>query len=88
MYIFHVTNYVNLFCLRRADEAGNMAEQMIGDYLKTKQTGEGGRICNKVSFHCYKGQLSPHHIVGCCHFPPICSTIHKLWVSTKTFMDL
>ena len=44
--------YISLFCLRRADEAGSMAEQMIGDYLKTKQTGEGGRICNKVSSFC------------------------------------
>ncbi|XP_067950080.1 succinate--CoA ligase [ADP-forming] subunit beta, mitochondrial-like [Watersipora subatra] len=31
-----------------AEEAGEMAEQMLGHKLITKQTGEAGRICNKV----------------------------------------
>eukprot|EP00095_Tigriopus_kingsejongensis_P012756 snap_masked-scaffold30_size591359-processed-gene-2.8 protein:Tk12756 transcript:snap_masked-scaffold30_size591359-processed-gene-2.8-mRNA-1 annotation:"succinyl-coa synthetase beta chain" len=30
------------------DEAQVAAEEMLGDYLITKQTGEGGRICNSV----------------------------------------
>ena len=32
----------------RPDEAAELAGQMIGDYLVTKQTGEKGRICNSV----------------------------------------
>lgn len=29
-------------------ECGELASKMIGDYLITRQTGEAGRICNKV----------------------------------------
>lgn len=32
----------------RPEEAAKISGQMIGDYLVTKQTGEAGRICNKV----------------------------------------
>merc|ERR1719342_1336511 len=31
-----------------ADEVGNAAADMIGDFLITKQTGAEGRICNSV----------------------------------------
>lgn len=30
------------------EEAEELAGQMLGDYLITKQTGEKGRICNAV----------------------------------------
>jgi succinyl-CoA synthetase beta subunit len=30
------------------DEAEEVSEKMIGQYLVTKQTGEKGRICNAV----------------------------------------
>lgn len=32
----------------RAEEAGEVAEKMLGHKLVTKQTGEQGRVCNKV----------------------------------------
>lgn len=31
-----------------SDEAGEIADKMLGEYLVTKQTGEEGRICEKV----------------------------------------
>lgn len=31
------------------EEVKDLASQMIGNKLVTKQTGEGGRICNSVS---------------------------------------
>jgi succinyl-CoA synthetase beta subunit len=32
----------------RAEEAESVANNMLGDFLITKQTGEKGRICNAV----------------------------------------
>lgn len=32
----------------RPVEAGELSQQMLGQLLITKQTGEAGRICNKV----------------------------------------
>jgi len=32
----------------RAEEAEHVSNQMLNDYLITKQTGEKGRICNAV----------------------------------------
>lgn len=32
----------------RPEEAEDLAGQMLGDFLITKQTGEKGRICNAV----------------------------------------
>lgn len=34
--------------LCRPQEAADIAGQMLGQYLVTKQTGEKGRICNAV----------------------------------------
>ena len=34
--------------LCRPDEARDLAAQMLGKHLVTKQTGEAGRICNAV----------------------------------------
>lgn len=37
-----------MFYAYRPAEAKDIAGQMIGQYLVTKQTGEKGRICNSV----------------------------------------
>lgn len=54
--IFQISTYIFRLCLLcfilydeiRSDEAGDLADKMIGHKLITKQTGEAGRPCNKV----------------------------------------
>ena len=43
-----ITELVAILYLLSADEAADIASQMIGDMLVTKQTGERGIPCNKV----------------------------------------
>jgi succinyl-CoA synthetase beta subunit len=38
----------SVLLLYSPDEAEEVSEKMIGQYLVTKQTGEKGRICNAV----------------------------------------
>jgi succinyl-CoA synthetase beta subunit len=39
---------LSVLMLYSPDEAEEVSEKMIGQYLVTKQTGEKGRICNAV----------------------------------------
>lgn len=51
MYLFVMTviiNYLSFIYFYRPEEAKSLAAQMLGKLLITKQTGEGGRICNAV----------------------------------------
>lgn len=46
--LFHIEEYTSRVIIYRPEEAKALASQMLGKLLITKQTGEGGRICNAV----------------------------------------